>query len=563
MYGAKFTFLIIPLLLTGCTSLALRLPDVLPTDDIDQISVTQTPLQQSINTCEERFIPHPLDHITTVQGDTVHLYASNGSGLAVNDLDNDGDLDIVLGNLAGKNAIFWNEGASLSGAFSTFDKQELPFGRTRGINIVDFDGDGWQDILFARQQARPTLWRNLGIPDDAEPENSHPEFAEIPNRDLWVKAYTTSWADLDSDGDLDLVAASYDTEYTRGNPGAGGGGGVAILANQGEGQFESTSLAFTTQALALLIEDLNNDGALDILVGNDFFLQDQLWLQIDGNWQEAQPFTTMSMNTMSFAAGDLDNNGQAEYFAGDMLPYQTDEATLAAWHPVVGHMEPIEGDPQIMANVLHVAQGEMGFVDQADQLGITAAGWSWSAQFGDLDNDGLLDLYIVNGMNAEELFGHLPNNELVEENLVFRNNGTGRFEPVPDWGLNSTLGGRGMSMADLDQDGDLDIVVNNLLASAYIFENRLCSGTAILVDLDWTSSQNRRAIGAQLVLHTTSGTYHRSVRAASGYLSGEPAQIHFGFPAESQVERLEVIWPDGIVSTVDDLLPNTKVWLTR
>ncbi len=114
-----------------------------------------------------------------------------------------------------------------------------------------------------------------------------------------------------------------------------------------------------------------------------------------------------------------------------------------------------------MENVLQVWTGDR-YQNQAYDRNIDASGWSWSAKFGDLDTDGDLDLYIVNGMIAADLLAHLPGGELVEENQALRNDGTGHFTLAADWGLGSTRSGRGMSMADFDQDGDLDIVVNNL-----------------------------------------------------------------------------------------------------
>ena len=135
------------------------------------------------------------------------------------------------------------------------------------------------------------------------------------------------------------------------------------------------------------------------------------------------------------------------------------------------------------------------YANEAGARGLQASGWSWSAQFGDLDQDGYLDLYIVNGMAAEEMFSHLPGDELVEQNLIFRNDQQGNFQPEPAWGLNATEGGRSMAMADLDNDGDLDIVINNLRAPAIIYENRLCNGNSLTVDLSWPASKNTRAIG--------------------------------------------------------------------
>jgi hypothetical protein len=518
------------------------------------ITVEQTELVELTTPCQDVFISHPLDHTTTVAGQGVHLFDSNGAGLAVNDLDNDGDLDIVLANLASPNTIFWNEGR-----FS-FRKEMLPHGDSRAANIVDIDGDGWQDIIFARRlRDRPTLWRNSG------PAGS-PHFTELEPFRL-KNPYTMSWADLDGDGDLDLVMASYDAELAKAanQPNAPGRGGIIYYENQGD-RFSPTYLAYTAQTLALLLVDINEDDRLDILAGNDFYQPDQLWLRQAEGWQEAHLFPATTRNTMSFDAGDIDNDGHVEIFATDMKPYGDDPETVAAWAPLMQEMheaEPLAGDPQVMANVL-LGRAQAGhFENRASAAGLEATGWSWSAKFGDLDNDGWLDVYVVNGMIAEEMFSHLPNNELVEENQAFRNDRQGRFTPVPAWGLNTTASGRSMSMADLDDDGDLDIVVNNLLAPAQIFENQLCGGFGLEVDLFWPASQNTRAIGAYLTLQTSTGSYHRDVRAASGYLSGDPARVHFGLPSHSQLIRLDIRWPDGQRSSLEGLTSQTLYIVTR
>ena len=110
-----------------------------------------------------------------------------------------------------------------------------------------------------------------------------------------------------------------------------------------------------------------------------------------------------------------------------------------------------------------------------------------------------------------------------------------------------------MSFADLDNDGDLDVVVNNLGTASVLFENRLCVGSALEVALYWEGSPNRRAIGAQLRLHTTQGILHREVRLSSGYLSSLPARVHFGLgkATASDLQQLEVIWPDGHLTRID------------
>ena len=531
-----------------------------PTTDTDQgltvaipVTVVETPFSPDVP-CEGRFVAHDLDHITTIAGEVVQLFDSNGAGLGINDLDNDGDLDIVLANLAGPNAIFWNESPPPAEGGFSFRKQEFSHGQTRGVNIVDVDGDGWQDIVFAHRRLRPYVWMNRG--------QTH--FSLLDQFDVEQVAYTMAWADLDGDTDLDVVAATYQTEHQREDAADWGQGGVIYYEHRGD-RFIPTDLSLKSQALALLLVDLNEDGRLDIWVGHDFLLEDQVWLASSEGWKEAQPFEVMSQNTMSFAPGDIDNDGRLEVLAADMKPFKHDADTLAAWGPLMEAMHSMDmaTDRQIMENVLQIPAADGKFTNRALDRGLSATGWSWSTRFGDLDNDGFLDFYGVNGMAAKEMFSHLPNNELVEENLAFRNAGDGTFKPAPEWNLNATAGGRSMSMADLDRDGDLDIVVNNLLARAQIFENRLCAGASLEVDLFWPQRMNTRAIGAKLRLYTDEGMYTREVRSASGYLSGDPARLHFGFPADSQLQKLEILWPDGQISVIDDLTANTLLTIER
>jgi len=524
----------------------------------NSVVMTEQTLAAPSTPCADRFVQHELDHVTTVEGEVVRLFESNGAGLAINDLDNDGDLDLVLANLAGPNTIFWNEGAF------HFRKEPLSHGDSRAVAIVDVDGDGWQDLVFTRRTTPPTYWRNeLGTKTSA----AGAAFTEGFLPGVAKPAYAMAWGDLDQDGDLDLVTGSYDLalQMTLGDKFRFGEGAGLHYYEQQTGAFVRHFLARHAQTLALLLYDVNGDGRQDILAGNDFDLPDQVWLNGVDGWQEATPFAATTQNTMSFDLGDINNDGMPELYATDMMPYAHDAATMAAWQPVMDRMPHTmkEGDPQVMENVLQVRQPDGRYQNVSQMAGVDATGWSWSSKFGDLDNDGFLDLYIVNGMAALDLFDHLPNHELVEENQAFRNNAGLLFTAAPEWRLNSTDGGRGMSMADLDGDGDLDIVVNNLLRPATIFENKLCGGAALEVDLFWPQSRNTRAIGAQLTLQTNIGLFSRDVRAGSGYLSGDPARVHFGVPADATVQALEIRWPDGSVDVMAAPTVGTLVQITR
>lgn len=512
------------------------------------VTVTASPLKPRSG-CSGAFIPHELDHITAPTKLPIGFYDSNGAGLAINDLDDDGLLDIVMANLAGDNAILWNRGGL------RFERQALPTATpARGAAIIDVDGDGRLDIVFTQQATAPLFWRNQG----------GEFFQREVLRGVIYNGYAMNWLDADRDGDLDLLTGSYDVEDEKILGQTAPRAGVIYYENRGE-SFRATRIADRSNTLAIWT-GVDRAGVYQIIIGNDFAVEDKYFTFRGRAWHETEPLNVMPHSTMSYDAADLDNDGAPELFAVDMKPYADDEAMLTQWAPVMEMMmamPQVEGDPQIMENVLYEFDDSGRPRNIAPAAQLDGTGWSWSAKFGDLDNDGFQDLYVVNGMISLELFSHLPNNELVEENQAYRNHSGASFEPMPGWALNDIASGRGMSLADLDNDGDLDIVVNNLGRPAKLFENQLCGGDSIVVDLRQRGVGNGQGIGSRLSLYTNSGVYHRDMTAVSGYLSGDSSRAHIGFPSGAALERLTILWNDGEYSEVEDLSANTLITVTR
>jgi len=491
-------------------------------------------------TCTDQFVEHVLEHTTKASGDEVTFFDSNGSGLALGDLDNDGDTDIVLANLAGDSSILWNDGEL------DFRKEVLKEKQARAVITTDIDADGWLDIIFSHSTGGLSYWHNDYL------SSGQVSFKKEFLQGLRYPAYTFLVEDIDNDNDLDLITASYDTlleQKLRSGFLLSSGAGVVINYQQEDGKFKAERLEDSAQALALTLFDVNQDGRKDLIVGNDFDIPDWIWLNYSEGWQKQSTdsvFKRITQNTMSFDSADIDNNGSLELYATDMKPDFNDLKAVAQWTPLMqkGFERLLAHDNQRPENTLQVFKNN-GFQNQAYQQQLDATGWSWSAKFADLDNDGWQDLYVVNGMIAKDVFEHLDSFELTEENHVFQNR-EGDFVPNDSWELNSQLSGRGMSIADLDNDGDNDIVINTLESSARLFENQLChEGNSLEVDLRWLESKNTYGLGSTIELKTSEGIQRRDITSLSGYLSGNSSRVHFGISKDATLESINITWSDG------------------
>ena len=468
--------------------------------------------------CSGRFVEHELPHRTQGPGNTASTFDGTGAGIATADLDDDGDLDLVIPNLFGTTTI----AESRPNADDGFVAHELIEGRFRAAATIDIDADDDMDIVLTTGIGPPVLFRNSGsgeLGDRFERE-------QIPG--VRAASYAMAWSDLGGDGDLDLITGSYNAELTilRNSPVLGSDTGVVLHENVND-ELVTTRLSADAQALAVATVDVDGDGKTDILVGNDLATPDMVFVDSGTGWDPVQPFSTTSYSTMSYDAADLDGDGQVELFSTDMAPMA--DADLNDYRNVFEDMEaaPRPDDIQTPENVL-LERSDDGWVNRGRSLGVEATGWSWSGVFGDLDNDGRQDVFVVNGMRSDLLFDFLPDASLVEQNQVFRNTGDA-MAPMLDWGLNDPAGGRGAVVVDMDNDGDLDIAVNNLDAPAKLFENQLCTGDrSLTVELRWPGTGNLRALGATVVVLDDGDQQHRHMTSSRGYLSGAAPVVHFG-----------------------------------
>ncbi|MEL6918280.1 MAG: VCBS repeat-containing protein, partial [Bacteroidota bacterium] len=344
--------------------------------------------------------------------------------------------------------------------------------------------------------------------------------------------------------------------------------------------------------LGLAISDLNNDGYPDIYVGNDFFENDYLYInQKDGTFKEIISLDDRKLgHTTHFSMGndiaDINNDGLTDLISLDMLPedletYKTSGLEYA--FPIYKQYLKNGYAPQYMQNTLHLNLGGTNFSEVANLSGISATEWSWGALLADYDNDGHKDLFISNGikgatndmdfisfiandniqkridqgMNSEEMafIDEIPEKKV--PNYFFRNNGDLTFsDTTSDWYQKENSFSNGSVYADLDNDGDLDLIVNNVNDEAYVLENTSAGKTAnnFLQVAFKGSKENPNGIGARIYAYSKNGVISQENFITRGYLSSVANNIHMGIGRDSIIDSIQIIWPGGKHQSIKSVL---------
>ncbi len=516
-------------------------------------------------------LDHKLDHI-------MPQVASMGAGASIVDFDRDGWQDIYLTNSGegSLNRLYRNQGdgtfRDVAGDVGLADLNQAGTGVSMGAVWGDYDNDGYED-LFLYKWGRPELFHS----DAGKHFTRVSEAAALP---AWVNANTAIWFDYDADGLLDLFIGGYYSEdidlwnlqTTRIMPEsfeyAKNGGRKYLYHNLGSGKFEEVSakLGIDTRrwALAAAAADLRGSGHQDLFIANDYGVS-ELYFNDGKQFHEVGEQTGVGFapkSGMTAAFGDVLNQGRYAVYVSNI----SEDGVL------------------IQGNNLWVPQeGTSGaglrYENLARALGVEMGGWSWGMQFGDLNNDGTLDVYLTNGYVSADrsqsywydfskvaggnstIIGDAANWPAMEgrslsgyqQKRVWLNDGAGKFNDVAQAvGATDTYDGRSVALADLWNRGVLDVVVTNQRGPLLIYKNTVAAENSwIDFELEGTAS-NRSALGAEVKLLWNGQQQVQTVSGGSGFCAENQRRLHFGLGRSSRVEKAVIRWPSGKVQIIDN-----------
>ena len=523
-----------------------------------------------------------FEDITELAG--VACVSLDATGAALVDIDGDGDLDLIVNSLGGGTHIFFNDG---KGHF-TENKEVLNPGRGgMSLALGDFDGDGWLDLYVANYRVN-TVSDDLNVRYNLRPINGKLVVASINGKPLTDPEWTNRFIFNISDDGQGKAKFSHEE---LGEP-------DVFYRNAGGGRFELVSFtggAFLDEegkplsqpppdwGLSAMFRDLNHDGKPDLYICNDFNTPDRIWLNDGhGHFRAANRLAIRQtpLSSMALDIADINRDGFDDLFVVDMLSreHQRRMVQRTNLRPVVLAPGQVDNRPQYSRNMLLVNRGDDTDAELAQDAGAEASEWAWSAIFLDVDLDGYEDLLVGNGfvrdnMNLDSLEAVQRANSgrgprmgtpdlrrlfppLVTPNLAFRNLRGLKFAEVGQlWGFDTKIISQGMCLADLDNDGDMDVVVNNFNNAAGIYRNNT-SKPRLAVTLKG-APHNTQGIGAKIrVYGGTVPMQSQEIISGGRYLSCDQAMRVFAAGTATNRMRIEVDWPRGRRSVVQDAAPD-------
>ena len=526
-----------------------------------------------------------------------YLYYYNGGGVAIGDINNDGLEDLYLTANQTPDKLYLNLGGMKFRDITKTAGIKIDSTWSTGVTMEDVNNDGLLDIYVSKVgqyknlRAHNQLYINKG-------NNVFEESASLYGLDFSGLSTQASFFDYDNDGDLDvyLMNHSFHSQRSYGNinlrqlaDSLAGDRFYENLLNQGEAKFTdvtsqsgiySSALGY---GLAITTSDINNDGFIDIYIGNDFHENDYLYInQGDKTFKESslEYLNHTSRFTMGVDIADLNNDQLLDIFSLDMMPFDhgiflksagedSDKVSLIKKNFGFGD--------QYARNTFQLNRDNSFFSEVALMSNTYATDWSWSALIQDYDNDGLSDIFVTNGIfkrpNDLNYINYLSNidfakydqtkqneieQKLIEEmptlripNVVFRNKGNLEFERFSaESGLTPSYS-NGAAYGDLDNDGDLDLVVNNIDQNAFLLENKsapMPENHFITIALKGEGAFQNPA-GAKVSVYAQGKSYLKELSVVRGFQSSSTHRLHFGLGKAQKIDSVSVQWLDGKVQT--------------
>jgi hypothetical protein len=520
-------------------------------------------------------------------------YIYNGGGVGIADFNNDGLRDIFFaGNLV-PNRLYLNKGDFEFDDVTAIAGINVDGRWNSGVSVVDINNDGWMDVYVTatmrprREDRRNMMFVNQGLTKDGIP--TFVDQAAKYGIEDGGYSEMVAFFDYDRDGDLDLyvlinqrmdnVPTNYRPKITDGSA----ANNDHLYRNNGDGTFKNVTkeagILIEGFGLGLAVSDLNLDGYPDIYVSNDYLSNDILYIN-NGNGtftnRIAEYIGHQSLFSMGNDVADINNDGLSDIITTDMLPethYRKKTTIGNKSYATYIYNDNFGYEYQYVRNMVHLNNGihkGIPFSEIGELAGVYQTEWSWSPLFVDIDNDGFKDLIVTNGFpkdvtdkdfaNYRADVGSLASPGFLNDsipvvkvpNYAFRNSGNLVFEDVTDrWGLGHKSFSNGAAFADLDNDGDIDYVTNNINDKAFIYENTLYQGdkgNAAQGFLDIRlqgSASNRQALGAKVTLHSGAGIQYQECSVYRGFLSSVDDVIHFGLGTSGTADSVVIIWSDG------------------
>ena len=531
-------------------------------------------------------------------------YLYNGGGVAIGDINNDGLPDIYFSSNNLENKLYLNKGNFKFEDITSLSGAGCKNGWKTGVAMVDINADGWLDIYVCRSA-------------DGDPKNRKNSLL-INNKDLTFtdraseyglddESYSTQsvFFDYDRDGDLDAfllnhsllqISNSFNIKVINrveryphvGNRLLRNDGGRFVDVSDSSGIYGPAS----NYGLGVGVSDFNNDGWPDLYVSNDYVDSDKLLIN-DQHGKFIMATDSMLSQISQFSMGldiaDVNRDGNMDIMTLDMLPEDNKRQKLlfGPEHYYVYSMMQKNGySSQCMRNMLHMNNGNGSFNEIGQFAGVSNTDWSWSALFADLDNDGFQDLFVSNGYKRDftnhdflnykadqeikiaqkkegiytEMIDKIPSSKPI--NYLFKNSHGQRFNNVSsEWGFDEGGLTHGAAYADLDNDGDLDMVLNNMDANAGVYRNNIgdqLNNNYLKIKL-LGKDKNYFAIGARVTLFTKGNSLIREQYPVRGFQSSVDPILHFGLDTVAIIDSIHIRWPSGRLQKFDRITANQAI----